>query len=377
MRRGGFFIFLYLAFLIAIPSRAQLSCTERLTLAQEQLDLGRFYSINELLKSCIEKEEFTREQEAQAYLLLTRVYLYMDDPDSVDINYLKLLGVNPEHTFDADRDPIDMYYLSEKYTTRPVFSLHLGKLFMGFSSPDIIHEYGVYNTEGSGKGYSPGFGIGLGAGLEWHFFRNFSLVGEIGYNYRSWQVRVEMFEQDLLEMRQSTQWIDVPVYLKYSTNFSGKFKPYFFAGLEVNSMFSSRGRFVFSENTAVLTDDTGNRQTREIVGPDERLESTMRRVNRSMIFGAGVRYKFGFDYIFGEVRLRAGMNNVTNPDGRFPTNADDPGYYDSNIYTRYAYVPDDFRINQLLFSIGYIKPLYKPRLKSPEQNFFQRLFNKK
>jgi len=68
-----------------------------------------------------------------------------------------------------------------------------------------------------------------------------------------------------------------------------------------------------------------------------------------------VKYKFKLDYLFADLRVSLGMNNVIarpQADSRFS---------DMPWITQYGYVEDDFRMNSVFISVGFIHPLYNPR----------------
>ncbi|MEJ0057462.1 MAG: hypothetical protein WDN75_18505 [Bacteroidota bacterium] len=99
-------------------------CDLTLTQAESEFNAGHFYSIPGLLNECITNDNFTKEQKVRAYLLLSQVYLIIDDPIAAEDSYLKLLKVDPEYVANEVRDPIDVVYLSKKFTATPIFTPH-------------------------------------------------------------------------------------------------------------------------------------------------------------------------------------------------------------------------------------------------------------
>src|SRR6267154_5304702 len=112
-------------FLLGV-SRSNLSaqdnnCEQTLSLAAAEFEAGRFYGLPDILKSCLAKG-FSTEQKIRAYLLLTQTYLILDNPTAAENSYLQLLKADPEYVANPVRDPIDVYYLSKKFTTTPIFN---------------------------------------------------------------------------------------------------------------------------------------------------------------------------------------------------------------------------------------------------------------
>src|ERR1051325_7143028 len=96
-------------------------CEQTLNQATAEFDAGRFYSLPSILKPCLDKG-FSKEQKVRAYLLLTQSYLILNDPIAAENSYLQLLVADPEYVANPVRDPVDVYYLSKKFTTTPVFT---------------------------------------------------------------------------------------------------------------------------------------------------------------------------------------------------------------------------------------------------------------
>ena len=111
--------------------------------------------------------------------MLTITYLFIDDPISAENSYLNLLRLDPEHKLDPSIDPIEIIYLSRKFTATPIFELTLGKAGINFSNTSIIHNNGVDNTPFTLEEYTPNAGFQLGAGANLNITAQLSLNSEI------------------------------------------------------------------------------------------------------------------------------------------------------------------------------------------------------
>lgn len=98
-------------------------CDQTLSHAETEFTAGHFYAIPALLQKCL-SDGLSREQSIRAYLLLCQVYLIIDDPIAAEDSYLKLLDADPEYVTDEQKDPIDVVYLSKKFTATPIFTPH-------------------------------------------------------------------------------------------------------------------------------------------------------------------------------------------------------------------------------------------------------------
>src|SRR6478609_2120977 len=240
-----FFVITFSAF-----SQNDSECEQTLTHAQDEFDAGHFYGLPAILKDCLSK--FSTEQRVRAYLLLAQSYLLVDDPIAAEDSYLKLLSADPEYVADVSKDPIDIFYLSKKFTTTPIFTPHV-RMGVNTSIYRLIHEVNTFSepvkTEHMLKP-----GIQLGGGLDWNINENLSLCGEVNYSRKSFQIKYTgNFGQDDLSYTEKQNWVDVPVYFKYADS-EGKMRPFGYLGYSVNILFGPSAKVIYTNKTTVLKD---------------------------------------------------------------------------------------------------------------------------
>lgn len=335
---------------VSLRSVAQATdCELVLNEATDEFNAGHFYSISSILTPCMNK--FTREQRQRANLLLTQTYLLLDNPEEAEKSYLKLLQANPEFTVDESRDPIDVVYLSKKFTAAPIFSIS-GKIGMNTSPVQVIrYEYSTGVQSKSKYALQPGWQVGLGG--EWHIRDEISLNAEVNYVASGFKVSKTAFDGDLLESTDRQNWLRVPISVKYAVA-EGKYRPYGYLGLSLDLLFKDKAEII----TINKSEQGGT--TIETVAESPSIDFTYRRntVNRSFFVGGGMRVKFKLDYVFIDLRYSLGLTNVVNTDTQAEfSDSQDKG---DPIY-RYWYTDDNFRLDNLALSVGYIRPLYKPR----------------
>ncbi len=336
-------------------------CELILNQATDEYNAGHFYSISSILEPCMNK--FTREQRQRANLLLTQTYLLLDNPSEAEKSYLKLLQANPEFTVDESRDPIDVVYLSKKFTASPIFSIN-AKIGMNTSPVQVIRYENITGDQYKSKyKLQPGWQVGLGG--EWHIRDDISLNAELDYATSAFRTEKLAFGNDLLEIRDIQNWLTVPISIKYS-DLEGKFRPYGYVGYSVQWLFKDKAEIVTTNRT------TQGDATIETLAESPLLDFTYRRnkVNRSFFLGGGVKVKVKLDYFFVDLRYSLGLTNLVNEEAQY---LDYSKYGEANNNTssdlqdsgdavyRYWYVDDYFRIDNLAISFGYIHPLYKPR----------------
>lgn len=360
----GFILVLNLATAMA-QDRAD--CIQTLTRANEEFNAGHFFGIPTLLKECLDNG-FTDEQKVQAYHLLAQAYLILDDPIAAEDSYLKLLKADPEYIATPDRDPIDLVYLSKKFTATPIFTPHFrvgGNVAMVRTIYEINTEgYDVNRTNSLRLGYH------FGAGLDWNINDNLSIGGEVDFSFKSFKAtRTGISVNDIQEATERQTWFDIPFYIKYRDNL-GKIRPFGYAGFAINMLIGSSVELKTDNLSPTLT-ETGSRVTTE--GPNENIRFQRNFINRSIVAGGGAYYKIGKDFLFADLRYMMGLSNLTDEDQNY---YDESGNFSPNI-ARYRWVGDYFRLDNLSISIGYVRPIYDPRkIKKARTNKVLRDINK-
>lgn len=370
--RKEFYLACLIFFSITLSSRAQndSECEQVLTQAQDEFDAGHFYGLPSILKDCLSK--FSTEQSVRAYLLLSQAYLLIDDPIAAEDSYMKLLSADPEYVADVSKDPIDIFYLSKKFTTTPIFTPHV-RVGGNASIYRLIHEVNTFSEQVDTKHIiKPG--LQIGGGIDWNINENFSLCSDITYSRKSFKINYSgSFKGDNLSYLEKQNWFDIPVYLKFA-DAAGKVRPFGYVGYSMNILFLPRAQIIYTNNLDIASE--GQVLTS---GPDIKLAYKRKLFNRSFVVGGGLRYKVGKDFIFADIRYMAGNTNLTKPETNFyeSTKLEDFENEQVRTATKYSFVGDYFRLDNVSFSIGFVKPIYHPsRLKNMRTSKTMRTISK-
>ncbi len=331
---------------------AQDECELILTQATDEFNAGHLSVIPTMLKDCLDKNQ-GRDWRQRAYLLLAETYLLLEDPTNAEKSYLSVLRANPEYITDPSRDPIDLVYLSGKFTATPIFSFH------GYAGPNItpvrvIHDVQIGGESYTQQDYTVRIGWLAGVGAEYNYNDNLSATLGTSFTKASFkQTTTNLFgiDKDIIEFIDNQNWLTFPISIKYSQA-EGKWRRYGYVGYSINFLMSDKADIEINNRDAKAGDDTGERTSFDKSISNINLIDYRNKFNSSFFLGGGVKYKAGLDYFFLDLRYSFGMKNVANPDNRYNT---------STIGLPYPYVDDDFRIDNLAISIGYIHPFYKPR----------------
>jgi hypothetical protein len=335
-------------------------CLASLSHAESEFAAGRFFGIPGLLEECLKGNRFSNEEKVRVYTLLAQVYLLTDNPTAADDAYLELLKANPEFV-PSDSDPIDVVYLSKKFTSRPVFTPHF-KAGGNISSQSVIFSQNIISTPDTASVRHralPGWQIG--GGVEWNINDNFGVGVEGFLSQKRFRTDIEgLFNgSDNNSSEERQLWVDVPVYLRYGWNTLGRIRPFVYAGGSINLLLSAKTEEVFNDRTPNINPELGSDQVVPYSAPARSIAYKRNFFNRSLVFGGGTKIKIGKDFIVVDVRYMPGLSNVTNL--KYNNYASKDRTELDPWTTQFATVGDVFRVNNFSLSVGYVRPLYNPR----------------
>ncbi|MCH2043161.1 MAG: hypothetical protein MK212_03410 [Saprospiraceae bacterium] len=403
---------------ITSSSQAQLSkedCEYLLKDAQLNYDMGLLDDVlTSDLINCLESSEkklLSKQDKIAAYRLYTESFLFMNEIDSANHQYEKLLGYNPLHrvTPNDKTASYDFIYLSNTYRKKPIFSVY-GKMGVNYSRLQVFQYYSLDNTNDLTKNYNtnrPTIGINGGLGFEIPLFEmkkpfplDIELVVEANLANRAYSHRDSLYmnttstdarfdnsdseistalSDPLLyattTFRESQMWIDAPIMLK--ANWRGKKQketvnnviPYIYVGVD-NSFLLDANLVKIRRTTEQEVSLDGGNQTQEKQkhrvffldkkGAAEQGRSSLRSFyNFSAVAGAGVKLRLERNYFFMDLRYNHFFLNNVNRENR---------YSDNELLYRFAYVDSDFRMSNLAFTLGFAKSFYTPSKKRKYNN---------
>jgi hypothetical protein len=349
------------------------NCEITLTQATEEFQAGHFYSIPAILSKCLDR--FTSEQRQRAHILLTQTYLLLDDPLGAKRSYIEVLRANPEFVADPNVHTIDVVYLSKKFTSSPVFSW-FGKVGTNVTPVRVIYDNDVFGQETAREKYSLQPGYQASAGADLYLYERIGLRAELNYLFSRYEHNTsKYFEEDTKKFNERQNWISLPLSVMYTTD-QGKYRPYGYGGYSVG--------YLFGDVATIAIENIRNAEVGkdEKESPDLNFVAKRNRWNQSIIFGGGVKMKFGLQFLFVDVRYSVGLKNIVNPSNIYTDNeqqTESEAYLNSGEATfSYAHADDLFRVDNLSLSFGFLQPLYKPReLKRARTRSVMKNINKK
>lgn len=345
--------------LVALNVNGQ-ACEQKLKDAEQSYQQGLLREIPEMLENCL-RFGFNKEERERSYKLLILTNIFLDDMEKAEHYLLKLLRSNPQFTVNAI-DPPELLHLYNGFRTKSVFSLEI-KGGINTSFINTLRENGVGNGPNAFKTYKNQVGFQLGAGINYRILNTIEIAGEINLvNQRFEQIdsirttlftdaeRPEGYNFTAIEAGENQTWIEIPIAVKYGFKVN-KFHPFVYVGASMKYLINAE------LNISRVNIDPSDIETpqRRVEGPPINLLNAGIRKNfqYSLLGGAGLKYQIGIDYLVFNLRYNFGLTDMRNKNA--PLNAD------SDLLYRYGYIDDDFKINKVAISIGYVKPFYKPK----------------
>lgn len=367
------FLSCFMLFFLAksISVFAQNPCAIALSEAEDKYDQGRLYDIEDILEACL--KDFTNEEKVRAYRLLTLTYLFLNYEEKADSSFLKLLNVNPIYKTDEDLDPLELINHSKKFTTKPKYILS-GKIGTTISRANPLLDYSSSISFDESDTYSSKFGFIVGGGAEMVIWKDLHLAGEIFYSGKRIHLSDTQFGFYTTNLDIVHREIELPIMLKYNF-FKWQVNPYCFGGVSPSFIVQSSTRNIDRTYLETNQDQNDNISKANLQLQDIVTTRMKKRFNYSVLFGAGINYKIGLNYVTVEARYSKGIPNLTDVDNRYTINSqreiptdegstrivkeDFPGGRD--VKFPLGHIDDDFKIDNLSIMVGFVYPLYKPR----------------
>jgi hypothetical protein len=167
---------------------------------------------------------------------------------------------------------------------------------------------------------------------------------------------------DVRDIAVRQNWLSLPVTFVYG-DFKGKYRPYGYLGYSFHYLLAEVSTITLKNDRPGKTETERDNTT--VTSTNLKSQFSRNRLNQSIIVGGGLKWKIGLDFVFIDLRYQLGLRNITSLDDLYVDNSTQPGSNKNigsqEISTRWASVPDIMRLDNLSVSIGFLRPLYKPR----------------
>lgn len=336
---------LVLLLLATTPALAQ-DCGQNLEDSRRAFYDGRFDQVITLLEPCHTRFESVADKTASLELL-TKASLMLNETDKAETYMKALLTTNPLFTV-REGDLIVFKRLFEQFEIRTRYTLGFEA---GFNQPQFqVLQYNSYaGISDQSGGYTASPGLSLGLSYEYAINKNIFAGAKLLYQQHGYTMSETLLDYQRLTVNERLSYLDVPIQVIYQVNKWKKWKPFISAGMSFHLLMSSNARidlFSIDQNLPIQINPNAYSTDRYD------LSNQRKGFAANYVFGAGVRKPMGLWSVQVAVNYEYGLNNLANPANR---------YADPVLLNTYSYVSDDFKMNQLRFTVGLVRTFSYPK----------------
>lgn len=336
------YIYLILFFFLISPglTKAQQDCSVILKIAEKFYDDGTIDSIAGLIEPCMQSG-FNQKEKLQAYRLFVLINLYKDKHTEAEYYMQKLLNYEPEYEVNRSIEEPEFLSLFDSYQTSPIwaYGFYAG---VNFASISTTEEYGVNNLNiPSALKSSSGFSYHFGLKYNRFLYNKIELNIGLQFARNKYKNTKSEFDFTNISFEETQTRLSTPFTVSYDLK-QGKIKPFIRAGISFGYLLDSKANVIRSYN---------DNSHAEIKGTAVELKKFRNPFNIWAIAGAGLKYKVKRGNIFFDVKYNLGLFNQVKSDTR---------YENTELIYKYYYIDNNFRINNLSLSIGFMYLFYKP-----------------
>jgi len=349
MLKKFYCIIVFVVGILSICFGQQEDCIFKLQEADKLYTQGLIEEIPQLLEPCI-KRGLSKEDKLVAFKLIILSYLFDDNQQEAEREILNYIKQYPEYEI-APTDATEFVYLFESYDPVPVYSFG-GSVGSNLSLISLLEPFDTENLDDYTGDYTPS-GMGLQGGLfvDRYLHENWRLSVELFYSQNIFKYNDRLNDFASIDYIETHTAIQLPLTATYSFLTEGKWNPYLRAGFGTS--------FLLDAKSTITRDyvETGSLQFAEIKSSDIDIKNNTESLQYWTIFGGGVKYKITHSYLFFDVRFNYGLNNSIKTENRYDEN-------EQELIFKYFFAHDDFKLNNLSFSLGWAYTFYKPQKRS-------------
>ncbi len=335
---SGWFVFLF-AQNQETNSSSVSSCSTFQEDAKSAFQNGLFLkSISDLewsLMNC----KLTKSEKKDAYELLAKSYIELDQTEKADSIIEILLKKNPHYELKEDNHSEGFNRMMKKYRIHPKLTIGIRNSLntLQYRTTKIysvlpgVDYKAKYNHQGSAFFY---YGL-----AEYEFIKNTSLNIEGIFFWSSYNRVIQKNPSFNLYYYEKDNFLEIPVYFKQYIRVTKNLIPYISYGLAWLRILDASANVSISYTTG---DNLTTGHNYDYTAFNNNIDvKSMRNVNNlEWILGAGIGYQFKNLKLFLDVRYFEGLTNITNANKR---------YNNDRLVNDFYYIDNTVKIDQFEF----------------------------
>jgi hypothetical protein len=345
-----FFLIFFFFLFKSLTGSAQ-DCIFTLQAAEKLYTQGLIEEIPQMLEPCI-RRGLSKEDKVQALKLVILSELFDDNLQEAENKMLSFLRQYPEYEL-TPADVAEFIFLFESYEVLPLFSVG-GTFGANISLNQVIENFGASDlNEYSGNYLLSGVGLQGGLYINRYIYKNLGVSFEVLYtqNIYNFQDKIPYEattnSYGIIDYEETLTTILVPLTLTYDFYTPTKWDPYIRGGFGTGLLMDAKSSLVRDY------EGTGSVQLAKIKGSDIAFKNSRKDFNFWAVLGGGVKFKIPHSYIMMDLRYNFGLNNIVERENRYSQD-EQPIVFD------YHYEGNDFRLDNITFSVGWVYTFYKP-----------------
>ncbi len=324
-------------------ARAQEDCSEKLKIAENSYEVGNIESVEGYIAGCLLNKGFNDAEQEEALKLLVLVGLFEDDFPKAERNMIALLKTNPDFKPKAS-DPVELKNIYDLFRTDPVFTFGgRAGLNVGYSTTSRHFSVGNSATDNAWTYTDIGFQASLlfnyriTAGLYMNLEPSFSSVGFRDFGTYMYDSSIFVNYGERMTM--------VGGLVGFSNEFrrEKKLKP---------TLRVAAGYYLFQTAlTKIARDYRDESGLASIQESDVNIKANRTADMFTFNYGIDFKIKAGSrGHVLLGFRHNLGLTNITRT------------RYNDELLYRYYFVLDDMTLNSVMFELGYLQSVYKPKI---------------
>lgn len=339
------FLLLWTIMMLQVSGLMGQDCKQKYEEANSAFFNGNFDRVEELIKNCL-VADLDRSSRFALLQLAIRNSLMLSNTASADDYMKQLLELDP-YFQPGDFDPVLFRKIHESYEIEPVLS-YGGTLGLNFPNVIVLRARSYASETNEPSDYRT-FSTPLIGLTAWK-----KLIGKIylsaGLLYQS----TEFYQQEIILSYQQVTSAEQLTYLNLPIQFRSqiagrKVNPYLSAGLSFHYLLAARADLNhFAVETDFALPYPGLPESTVNYNLDN--QRTVLAMNYIASLGVSTRLASSLELELG-INYEYGLKNLTAAEERFS---------DNELLEKYAYVSDDFTVNQVAFVLSIRKVIDKP-----------------